>query len=354
MKVIYVLPVRGLSGGANSVVQEVVGLQDLGCNALIAVNADNVGAFKSNYKYDRNALGRIVGYKDDAGLLELLSGADVVVATTNNTVEQLVGMVARMNGKKPALRYYVQDYELLFYPERSRQWDIANESYSFGASVGMFAKTDWLCSIVQKHHGSPVRRVVPSIDRSLFYPDFSTRSTKLTIAAMVRPATPRRAPRRTLRALNEIANQHGSKVNVVAFGCTQEELWANGLTLGSKVNFLGAQGRTQMGDLMRSTDLFLDLSDYQAFGRTAAEGMACGAVPVVPEAGGAPEFVTHGDSGYVVDTRSEVQILEAVNDYIARSPKARTEMQVNAIDAVAKFSIVNASTSLYRYFLEAV
>ena len=59
-----------------------------------------------------------------------------------------------------------------------------------------------------------------------------------------------------------------------------------------------------MAELLRESDVFLDMSVYQAFGRTALEAMACGATAVVPKVGGVWEFVEHGHNALAVDTLS--------------------------------------------------
>lgn len=51
--------------------------------------------------------------------------------------------------------------------------------------------------------------------------------------------------------------------------------------------------------LVREADVFLDLSDYQAVGRTAAEVTACGCLPLAPRLRGSTDFVEDGVSGVV-------------------------------------------------------
>ena len=53
----------------------------------------------------------------------------------------------------------------------------------------------------------------------------------------------------------------------------------------------GTLKRQEVADLLGRCDVFIDLSDYQAFGRTALEAMACGCTSVVPMHGGAEEYV---------------------------------------------------------------
>ena len=84
---------------------------------------------------------------------------------------------------------------------------------------------------------------------------------------------------------------------VTTFGCTEAEL--ERLTSHDPIvaGHRGLLQREEVAALLAETDVFLDLSIYQAFGRTALEAMACGATAVVPRRGGVWEFVEQGSPG---------------------------------------------------------
>ena len=50
-------------------------------------------------------------------------------------------------------------------------------------------------------------------------------------------------------------------------------------------------------ELLRSAHLYLLLSDYESFGLSALEAMACGTPPAVSAGGGLPEVVSHKETG---------------------------------------------------------
>ncbi|WP_141704062.1 glycosyltransferase family 4 protein, partial [Methylobrevis pamukkalensis] len=170
----------------------------------------------------------------------------------------------------PRLAYYVQDYEPLFYPPGSPRWWRAFSSYGLLPGAIHFAKTDWIRTMVQLNHGVEVARVEPGLDRTVFFadPDKDLGGRPL-LTAMVRPSTPRRGPRRTLRVLNRIAAARGDAVEIAIFGCADVELGAMGLDIDPAIRRLGVLDRQEAAGLLRHTDLFVDASDYQAFGRTA-------------------------------------------------------------------------------------
>lgn len=344
----FVLPVSGGSGGAHSVMQEADAMWSLGVPVTIATNAANAPKLRQAYKDLVVAHRHIAAYSNPEGLSELIAQAkpDVVVATTNQSVHALATAVAGMPGVRTA--YYVQDYEPLFYEPHSDDWHTAYKSFGLIPGMIHFAKTRWLQEVVHANHGVQVAKVEPSVDHKVYYPDFRfwhDPDAPLTIVAMIRPSTPRRAPRRTVRILSRLRAELQQKVRIVTFGCSEGELAAHDLRLDPGIENLGVLKREEVGDLFRTTDLFLDLSDFQAFGRTAVEAMSCGAICVVPAHGGVYEFAVDGKNAFIVDVRFDDLILNAVRMLFAMNRAERVTMRQAAIAAGYAFSPERAALS---------
>src|SRR5207344_1207644 len=65
------------------------------------------------------------------------------------------------------------------------------------------------------------------------------------------------------------------------------------------VLFLGKQDRVQ--EKLAISDIMLIPSELESFGLAALEAMACEVVPISTRAGGVPEVIDHGKSGYLAD-----------------------------------------------------
>jgi glycosyltransferase involved in cell wall biosynthesis len=353
VSVMFVLPSGGGGGGSNSVAQEAMGLARLGVDARLAVNAPNHAKFVAGYPELEALKVPVISYADAAELAPHMASCRVVVATTNRSVFDVNHARVEMlktDPKAPVkFAYYVQDYEPLFYAANSEAWTKAYQSYVVLKDAMLFAKTKWLCDIVYANHGIRVSKVTPSIDHDVYYPDLKHRNEKLVIAAMLRPATPRRAPWRTVRIMEAIAKKY-ENVSMQVFGVTEEELAVAGIELPPNVKNWGVLRRAEVPELLRHTDMFLDLSDYQAFGRTGLEGMACGCIPVVPVLGGTAEYAVHGRNAFVVDTRSDDEILKAVDTFVAMDANSRAEMRQQALETAAEFTITKAALSELRIF----
>lgn len=351
--VLFVLPTSNIAGGVNSVVQEAIGLARLGVDTQIAVK--NQAQFAANYpELDRFRV-KIGAYANSDELAALAESSTITIATTNASVFDVNGARGRLKEKKaagPKIAYYVQDYEPLFYTANSERWSTAYRSYNLIDGAVLFAKTKWLQDIVYANHGIRVAKVAPSLDHDIFYPDLERSRERLSVTAMLRPQTPRRAPKRTIRIMKMLSAQLGDAVDLQVFGCDPVTLGALGIELPPQIRNFGVLLRHEVPAVLRASDLFLDLSDYQAFGRTGLESMACGCTPVLPVLGGTAEFALHGRNAYVVDTRSDEAIMAAVNHFVAMSQESRIQMRQSALETAANFTIMKAALSEFRLFHE--
>lgn len=347
--ILFVLPVGGGSGGAHSVVQEATALRDLGIEATVAVNAANADSFRSVYdRFGWIADGGFVVFDGPRDLAPHLAAAEVVIGTTNTSVHSIAEALKGYRGTPPRTAYYVQDYEPLFYAAGTTEHALALASFTVLRGCTYFAKTRWLTSVVLAAHGHQTELVVPSIDHSLYRPAARPSGGRRVVAAMVRPSTPRRAPRRTLAVLGRLATGDFGAVEAVAFGTEAEELAAYGLTLPEGVRLLGRLKQAEVAEVLRSADVFLDLSDYQAFGRTAAEAMASGCVALAPTLGGASDFITDGVSGFLADTCDEASVERAVRQALSLSEAELRAVKFAGLEAVAGFTPVRAAISELR------
>lgn len=348
-KISFVLPVRGGAGGAHSVVQEVTALRDLGIEAGVLVNSANADSFRSNYdRFDWVAQGGLGVFEGPRQLAQLAAGTDVLVATTNTSVHSIAEALKGFRGLAPRTAYYVQDYEPLFYEAGTSEHQVAVASFAILRNCCYFAKTTWLTGIVQAAHGHEAKLVVPSIDHSIYRPAPRAPREKRLVAAMVRPATPRRAPRRTLALMQRLAAGDFGPVEVIGFGCDEAELAEHGMVVPDGVRMIGHLKQVQVAELLRMSDFFLDLSDYQAFGRTAAEAMACGCIVLAPKLGGAGDFLEDGINGFMADTCNPGEVDQAVRRMMSLSIAELLSIRMAGLEAVAGYTPVRAAVSELR------
>lgn len=336
-RVLFILPVRGGGGGAHSVVQEVAAMRRLGVDAKVAIRAGDLDDFMRLYGDIENAEALFAPFTDRT-LLLVASGYDIAVATIFTSVKLVAEIVEALPWILPA--YYVQDYEPLFFEEGDPLRNEAYESYTRIPGAFLFAKTSWICRTIEKAHDVPVCKVEPSIDHEVYSlegPRVAEADGTICVTAMIRPRTPRRGAARTMKLLSMLKARFGAQVTIRIFGCDENS--PDFLELDSDFEFVshGILTRPEVAALLRSANVFIDLSDYQAFGRTGLEAMACGALAVVPQAGGGSEYAIDGLNAVVVDS---LDVQSAADKIIAvlgdRAQVAR--LQLRAIETASRYS----------------
>jgi GT2 family glycosyltransferase len=347
LQVAFVLPGLGLggSGGSHSIYQEAKGLRRLGASARILLAEPAWERALATYDDAEELFEPFAGLED---LAEKTAGADVISATHFKSVALVAALRERREDFLPA--YYVQDYEPFFTADDAAGLSEARASYEAIPGCLLFAKTHWLCNVVGERHAVPVAKVEPSLDTALFHAAGRSREEgPLRVAAMVRPRTPRRQPGVTCAVLEGLCRRLGEEVEVATFGCSEAELARLTGSASLLSNHHGLLRREQVGEILRGCDVFLDMSTYQAFGRTALEAMACGATAVVPRRGGCWEFAVDGVNALAVDTGEPDQALEAIAA-LARDRERLGEMQEAAVATAARYSIDRAALSEHLLF----
>lgn len=128
---------------------------------------------------------------------------------------------------------------------------------------------------------------------------------------------------------------------------------AKELGILSKIEFLGKQSRVVK--ILCASDLFLLPSEKESFGLAALEAMACDVPVVASNAGGLPEVIKHGHSGWLADVgdvegmiNGSVHILEnkARHDLFRSNARSQASEYFNADRIVGEYE------ALYKEILE--
>ena len=119
------------------------------------------------------------------------------------------------------------------------------------------------------------------------------------------------------------------------------------------VLFLGKQD--QIEEKLSIADVMLIPSELESFGLAALEAMACEVVPISTRAGGVPEVIEHGKSGYLadvgdVDTMARYAIDLLSNDDLLR--EMGKQARAAAMDRFCSTKIVKQYEDFYRRVLE--
>ena len=119
------------------------------------------------------------------------------------------------------------------------------------------------------------------------------------------------------------------------------------------VLFLGKQD--QIYDKLSIADIMLLPSELESFGLAALEAMACEVVPISTRAGGVPEVVDHGNTGYLADVGDVDTMARYAIELLSNEQQLREMGKQARAAAMARFcstKIVKQYEDFYRRVLE--
>ena len=332
--ILFVLPIMHAGGGGNVVITEARAMTQMGVRVALINLSANRKAFEQSYpRLDVKVL-----YVDSPAEISAISKYyDAVIATANHTVQWIAPLQALDDA--PILGYYIQDFEPYFFKEGTAGFKTAIDSYTLISDIRMFTKTEWNRKEVFVKTGRNPVVVGPSVDVDLFFPrhqDQQGRGNPVHIVAMVRPSSPRRNAEGTIELLVKLKKAYGDRINVSIFGAEIDGPAVPGGDAVLSFSFFGQLTPEKTALLLSSADLFIDMSHFQAMGLTAMEAMACGAVPLVPLAGGADSYAQRNVNALVIDT-SDIDAAFCAMSILIDDSARRREMQAAALTSVARF-----------------
>ncbi|RNC67620.1 MAG: glycosyltransferase [Desulfuromonadales bacterium] len=334
-KVLFLLPVIEVGGGANVVIQEAAAMKEMGVDVSILNLERFRRSFEVKYPYAEHGL-PVIFAKNERDIPRITAGFDAVIATANYSVGWLESLRA-----KSRRGYYIQDFEPYFYEIDSQEYRRAWYSYTLFPDLVRITKTDWNSQEVRSKIGVDCIIAGPSVDIDLFRPrprlSGNWPQRPLQIAAMIRPSSARRGPVLTMEVLRDIATHHGPAVEIILFGCYDNEPDFVALATDFPWQNKGVLTRAESAWFLNEIDIFVDFSSFQAMGLTAMEAMACGAAVIVPENGGTGSYARHEINALVVDTQSQEACWSSLNRLIVDND-LRLNLQKNGIRDAVKFA----------------
>jgi len=335
------------SGGTQVIVETARGLAAMGVPVTVASKTKMRDEYDNFFPTDSH----LFFYYDRTNeLIEEALHYDVGIATIFHSVELLKELITAHPFIIPT--YYVQDYEPWFlddHPDLKKQ---ATDSYELIPNCELFAISPWVKEVVNEKHGLHVHKIRGCLDQQLFYPDYGRmKSEVLTISAMVRPSTAWRGPEMTMQVLRTIKKTYEDRVQITIFGCDEGQIERHELANDFEYINYGVLNRPDVAAVLRQSDIFIDLSKFQAFGRTALEAMACGVAVVAPQKGGVYDFGNDGENIMLVDTTNEFACVEVVS-HLIKDKTLREKLARNGVAKGLEYSVHSSTLSFLELMYE--
>ncbi|HET7482032.1 MAG TPA: glycosyltransferase [Actinomycetota bacterium] len=208
---------------------------------------------------------------------------------------------------------------------------LVGESEVISAADVMVASTEEERDELIGLYGTPIQRIktiYPGVDHDLFGPEGPSARAELgvgdaAVLLYVGRIQPLKGIELAIRATSLIGSESGREAHLVVVGgasgargeaeVARLQALTSELGLDRRVTFLGPRRRTELPQLYRAADAVVVCSHSESFGFAALEAHACG-VPVVGTAvGGLSHVVRDGASGFLVDTRDPIEFAARLN-----------------------------------------
>lgn len=342
-KLLFILPVIDAGGGANVIIDEARYMIQMGVDVRIF----NLTEYKARFLQNYPDLDVPLVFGNTGDLEKIATNYNAVVASANYSVEWLKPLLNL--DTLPTLGYYVQGFEPLMYPERSKQAKQALETYTMISGCKRFTKTEWTRQMVFDHTKADSDVIGISVNIDLFQPrDMIMLGVKpVTIVAMIRPMSPYRSPEMTLKILKQVHEKFGKDVDIWLFGANDIRDVVDHKYLDFAWKQLGKLTQRQVASMMSKADIFTDFSSHQAMGLSALEAMSAGCSVIVPKNGGAVEFVHDRKNGIVTDTSNFLESLHAVEELV-EDDNLRQQLQLAGIRDVVQYYPEKASYNILK------
>lgn len=206
--------------------------------------------------------------------------ADVIIATWWETAE----WVNRLSPSKGKKFYFIQHHEVF------ENLPIDRVRATYHLPLRQIAVSQWIINTLELEYGLRNVHLVPnSVDFNFFNAPERTRQQRPTLGFIYSPATFKGCDL-TIAALNKV-RQVIPNLRILAFGSSRP---STDLPLPQQTEFMLAPAQDKIPTIYASCDYWIFSSRAEGFGLPILESMACGTPVIATKAGAAPELVGNG------------------------------------------------------------
>ena len=108
--------------------------------------------------------------------------------------------------------------------------------------------------------------------------------------------------------------------------------------LGLKDRFVFVGFREDIGNFLKTFDIFVLASKKEGMGTSLLDAQSVGLPVIACETGGIPEIIAHGKNGMLVPPENEQKLANAIL-LLANNNKLRESLGQNAIETISEFEI---------------
>jgi glycosyltransferase involved in cell wall biosynthesis len=350
LKITYVLPGRGLSGGlrvvvthANKLIRRghevaIVVLRRPFCCRPKAIVHRLAGRARRGLGWDRDHIDDFRGHvlESSGRFLERRVGdGDVVVATHWLTA----GWVADLPVSKGRKFYFIQGYE-------GHYFDPAKVDETWRLPMHKITVSSWLQDIARERFGDPNATLIRNgIDRDLFHAPMRQMQRRPTVGFVYEPGYLKGSD--LAREAIGLARGALPDLQVVSFGSGRPD---SAFPLPEGVDYHHQPPQQGIRDLYARTDVWLLTSRSEGFGLPLLEAMACRCPVVATRCGGPTDLVEDGVNGYLVPLNDPRALADRIVSILS-NPDTWNRMSIAAYEVSRRFDWDMSTDALESLFM---
>ena len=300
LKITFVLPGRGLSGGLRVLVtygnrlierghhvsmvilrrpfprrpKEILGHLTTGVRRTLGFDRDHIDGFRGP-----------VSLCPGNALEHRISSGDVVMATHWLTA-QFVADLPESKGRK---YYFIQGYE-------GHYFDPEKVDATWRLPMHKITVSSWLKGIARERFGDPnATLILNGVDRALFDAPVRGMQRQPTVGFVYEGGYQKGSD--LAREAVRLASERLPGLRVVSFGSREPD---PSFPLPEGVDFVERPAQHAIRDLYAQTDVWLLTSRSEGFGLPLLEAMACRCPVIATRCGGPADLIEDGLNGYLV------------------------------------------------------
>lgn len=219
-----------------------------------------------------------------------------------------------------------------------------------------------------RHYGRPTGRieiVSPGVESALFAPGSQTGARQAIdlpldrrVVLFVGRIQPLKGPDVAVQALAAL-DDHDAMLVLVGGSSgvdgdremERTRKLVSELGLVGRVRFVEPQPHHRLSTYYRAADVVVVPSRSESFGLVALEASACGTPVVASAVGGLLSLVDHGETGFLVPSRTSAAFAAAI-DRIFADPTLATSMARNGVDLASRYTWRAAAQRLNSVYTE--
>lgn len=116
--------------------------------------------------------------------------------------------------------------------------------------------------------------------------------------------------------------------------------------------FLGFKSGEELASVYASLDIFIHPGPNETFCQAVQEALASGVPCIVPKSGGPADLVTHGITGWIVDTSNALALKDCVDNYLFHDDPV--EMRLTARASVEMRTWTNINNQLMMHYQQMI